>query len=81
MSVSIPQQTLYPPQSIFSEVQAIHDTGVFYSRESDTATTSHTTMTDTGGCGPEFYVSILFYTCICGLHAAGLGGAGCPPYC
>ena len=30
MSGSIASQTLYPPQSIFSEVQAIHDTGVYY---------------------------------------------------
>lgn len=30
MSGSIVSQTLYPPQSIFSEVQAIHDTGVYY---------------------------------------------------
>ncbi len=57
MSV-ISQQTLYPPQSIFSEVQAIHDTGVFYTRESEdtSTTTQQTTMDHTSA--PEFFVSM-----------------------
>lgn len=59
MSVSVPQQTLYPAQSIFSEVQAIHDTGVFYSRESEeqggTTTTVPTSMSETNA--PDFFVS------------------------
>lgn len=29
-------QTLFPPQSIFSEVQAIHDTGVYFREPEDT---------------------------------------------
>lgn len=35
MSGSTVSQTLYPPQSIFSEVQAIHDTGVYYGGQND----------------------------------------------
>ena len=35
MSGSIASQTLYPPQSIFTEVQAIHDTGIYYKDPND----------------------------------------------
>ena len=40
--MSVISQTLYPPQSIFTEVQAIHDTGVYYNRELDQTGNLHT---------------------------------------
>ena len=36
-SVSSVAQTLFPAQSIFSEVQAIHDTGVYFREPEDSA--------------------------------------------
>lgn len=43
--MSVISQTLYPPQSIFTEVQAIHDTGVYYNRELDQTGNLHTELT------------------------------------